>query len=270
MISGFQRKDRYNIEDLLNIMALLRSDNGCPWDREQTHQSIRKNFIEETYEVAEAIDNDDPDLLCEELGDVLLQVVFHARMEEEAGRFAFDDVCHQICTKLIHRHPHIFADVVAESAEEVLKNWEDIKKEEKKQTTQTEVLRSVPKVLPALIRSAKVQHRAAKIGFDYPDIHWAMKDLDSEVEELRQALASGDVDAMYEELGDLLFSAVNVARLAKVDAEQSLIAYSEKFINRFEQVERLAMEKGVDIGNASMDKLDLLWKESKNILNSQN
>lgn len=266
MISGFQPKDRYGIDDLLTIMALLRSENGCPWDREQTHKSIRKNFIEETYEVVEAIDNGDKTLLREELGDVLLQVVFHAQMETEAGQFSFEDVCHDICSKLILRHPHIFSNVIANTSDEVLNNWEDIKKQEKNQATQTETLRSVPKVLPALMRSAKVQQRAAKAGFDYPDMDWAMKDLVSEVEELRRALLDGNSEEVFEELGDLLFSVVNVARFAKVDAEECLTAASEKFIDRFEQVERLAEEKGVNMADSSMDKLDLLWKESKDIL----
>lgn len=171
----FAFKETYSIEDLLAIMRILRGENGCPWDREQTHQSIRNNFIEETYEAVEAIDNSDPVLLEEELGDVLLQVVYHAEMEREAGRFSFEDVADGICQKLIQRHPHIFGDVVAGTTDEVLDNWDEIKKKTKGQTTYTDTLKSVPKVFPSLMRAAKVQKRAAKSGFAYPDGNWAME-----------------------------------------------------------------------------------------------
>lgn len=259
----FTFKSRYHIEDLLEIMRMLRGEGGCPWDREQTHQSIRKNFLEETYEVLEAIDNNDPVLLREELGDVLLQVVFHAQMEDEIDRFNFDDVANDICVKLIERHPHIFGTVEADNADEVLKNWEEIKKKQKGQTTQTETLRAVPSVLPALMRSAKVQHRAARTGFDYPDITGALSDLKSELGELEDAIAAGDHDAVDEELGDLLFAAVNVSRFAKLDAEYSLSRSTEKFIERFSQVEALANEKGIDMKTAGIDNLNELWAEAK-------
>lgn len=260
---NFTFKEKYNIQDLLDIMSALRSEQGCPWDREQTHSSIRKNLIEETYEVVEAIDNGDTTLLCEELGDLLLQVVFHAQMEKELGTFDFNDVCNGICQKLIERHPHIFADVIATTPAEVLSNWEDIKKRQKGQTTATETLRSVPKVLPALMRATKVQSRAAKTGFDYPDIHWAFSDLCSEVEELRQAIASGDKHSQEDELGDLLFSAVNVARYIHTDPEESLSKSCEKFIRRFEEVEAIALKQGIDIKQCSIDQLNTLWKQAK-------
>lgn len=259
----FQKKENYGIDDLLRIMELLRSEDGCPWDRVQTHQSIRKNFIEETYEVAEAIDQDDASLLKEELGDVLLQVVFHTEMEREAGRFNFDDVCDGICRKLILRHPHIFSDTVAETPEQVLSNWEDIKKVEKKHTTQAQVLRSVPRTLPALMRSEKVQARAAKVGFDYKDVTGALKDLRSEVAELEEAIAAGGQAAMAEELGDVLFSAANVARFIDVDSEQALGAASDKFVNRFTKVEKLAEERNIDMKSSDMELLDTLWREIK-------
>jgi len=259
----FLQKDNYKIEDLIQIMELLRSPGGCPWDRAQTHESIRRNFIEETYEVVEAIDNGDAALLKEELGDVLLQVVFHARMEQEQGTFDFEDVCDTVCKKLVFRHPHIFGDTVATTPDEVLSNWEDLKKAEKKQETQTQVLKSVPRVLPALMRSDKVQHRAAKAGFDYSGISWAMKDLRSEVEELSQALEESDDGHVCEELGDVIFSAVNVARFARVDSEEALTKACDKFIARFEKVEKLAQNKGIDISLADMDLLDNLWQEAK-------
>lgn len=259
----FQRKEQYRIQDLLDIMRLLRAPGGCPWDREQTHQSIRKNFLEETYEACEAIDNSDAVLLREELGDVLLQVVFHTEMERERGIFDFDDVCDGICKKLIVRHPHIFADVVADTPEAVLRNWEEIKKREKGQSTATETLQSVPRTLPALMRSEKVQHRAAKTGFDYPNTANAMADLRSEVDELSQAIAQGDSAAIAEELGDVLFSAANVARFTGVDSEQALTDSCDKFIRRFERVEKLAVEREIDMQQSDMDALNVLWREAK-------
>lgn len=260
----FKQKKQYGMDDLLHIMELLRAPGGCPWDREQTHQSIRKNFIEETYEAVEAIDTGDTALLKEELGDVLLQVVFHTQMEHEQGRFSFDDVCDGICKKLILRHPHIFSDTLAATSAEVLRNWEDIKKQEKQHTTQTQVLSSVPRTLPALMRSEKIQHRAAKVGFDYPDAHRAFADMCSEVEELEQAMESGKQEAVFEELGDLLFSVVNVSRFVSVDAEHSLEKACDKFTARFEQVELLAGSRNIDMSKAGIDLLDILWQEVKN------
>lgn len=263
MDKPFKFKESYSAQDLVEIMAVLRGENGCPWDREQTHKSIRKNFIEETYEVLEAIDKDDSGLLCEELGDVLLQIVFHSRMAEEYGRFDFDDVCDGICKKLIHRHPHIFSDVKVKDAAQVLDNWDNIKKEQKGQTTAYETLISVPKVLPALMRSTKVQSRAAKSGFDYPDINWALQDLESEVVELREAIVSLDTQNITEELGDLIFSAVNVARFSGVDAEEALSLSCEKFIHRFRIVEDIAAQRNIDMKNTDIHILNQLWIEAK-------
>ncbi len=261
----FSYKETYRVDDLLEIMKILRSENGCPWDREQTHQSIRKNLIEETYEAVEAIDREDTALLKEELGDVLLQVVFHAQMEAEAGRFNFDDIADGICKKLIVRHPHIFSTVVADTADEVLANWDRIKKQEKGQQTATDTLQSVSTALPALMRAQKVQQRAARAGFDYDTTAQALGDLESEVEEVKQALASACTDQIEEELGDLIFAAVNVARFSKLDAEEALTSATEKFIRRFAQVERLANQEQVDIQTAPLAELDRLWKEAKQI-----
>ena len=263
MTTDFSKKDRYTIEDLREIMKLLRSENGCPWDKKQDHHSIRNNFLEETYEVLEAIDQNDTEHLKEELGDVLLQVVFHAQMEDEEKRFNFDDVCDGICKKLILRHPHIFGDVKADDSETVLKNWDAIKKEEKGQKTATDTLESVPKVFPALMRSEKVQKRAARAGFDYPGISDALNDLKSEILELEQAIHEQDAENQKEELGDLLFSCVNVARFIKVDAEEALGSSCEKFIHRFAIVEQLAQEQGVNMAEASIDRLNELWYQAK-------
>ena len=263
MRKDFTVKEHYNIDDLLHIMYILRGQDGCPWDREQTHESIRKNMIEETYEVVEAIDRKNPDMLCEELGDILLQVVFHTQMEAEQNVFDFDDVCDGICQKLILRHPHIFADVVADTSEQVLKNWDEIKKKEKGQKTAGDTLRSVPAVLPALMRADKVQHRAAKTGFDYPDAQGALADLQSEIAELSEAMQGAGQEACCEELGDVLFSAVNVARLMHIDSEEALTRSTEKFMDRFEKVERIAAQRGMDMSASTMDELNALWAEAK-------
>jgi tetrapyrrole methylase family protein/MazG family protein len=259
----FQEKGSYGIDDLLTIMTLLRSPDGCPWDREQTHASIRKNFLEECYEAVEAIDTGDTALLREELGDVLLQVVFHAEMERERGSFDFGDVCDGICKKLILRHPHIFGDVTVRDSREVLENWDAIKKQEKQQNTHTDSLLSVPRILPALMRSEKVQGRAAKAGFCYPDISGAMEDLRSEVDELDQAIKKGATANIREELGDVLFSAANVARFAGADSEQCLTESCDKFISRFSKVEAMAKERKIDLIEADKPQLETLWQEAK-------
>ncbi len=259
----FIKKDRYDLNDLLRIMEILRSPGGCPWDREQTHQSIRSNLIEEAYEVIDAIDRQDTGGLKEELGDVLMQVAFHARMEEEAGRFAFDDVADGVCKKLIYRHPHVFGGVNASTSDQVLKNWDALKKVEKAQKTQTESMQSVPQTLPALMKSAKVQQKAARVGFDWPDAGGAFDKVAEELAELREAAAKGEQAACDEELGDLLFSVVNVSRFLHVDPEQSLSAATKKFISRFAVMEQIAAESGLKMESASINELDELWNEAK-------
>lgn len=259
----FVLKEKYDMEDLLEIMTILRSPGGCPWDREQTHQSIRNCFIEETYEAIEAIDTEDTDLLKEELGDVLLQVLFHAQIEKEAGRFDFSDVVNGIAQKMVERHPHVFGTGSVQDSEEVLVNWDAIKKRTKSQKTQTEVLRSVSKALPSLMRSQKVQQKAAKVGFDWPDITGALQKVEEETSELKEAVASGNPDACKEELGDLLFSAVNVARFLKTDSEEALSISCDKFIERFGKMERLAEQKGLAFADLDLKGLDVLWDEAK-------
>lgn len=259
----FERKDKYDIHDLLLVMRLLRSPEGCPWDRVQTHKSIRNDLLEEAYEVADAIDCSDSVALCEELGDLLLQVAFHAQIAQEDGDFGFDEVADGICKKLIYRHPHVFADVVADTPEQVLSNWGELKKIEKSQNTATDTLKSVPAAFPALMRAQKVQKRAAKVGFDWDSVQGAWDKLAEETEEVRQAVESEDADAVAEELGDLLFSAVNVSRFLKVNAEQALNGATDKFIARFAEVERLALERGIDMNTAGIEVLDALWDEIK-------
>ena len=259
----FQKKPKYGFEDLLQIMKMLRAPGGCPWDREQTHKSIRQNFIEETYEVIEAIDTEDRELLKEELGDVLLQVVFHSEMESEVGSFDINDVCDGICKKLIVRHPHIFADVKADTTDEVLSNWDKIKMQTKSQKTQSDAMDSVSKSLPSLMRSEKLQKKAAKVGFDWPDVSGALQKVEEETQELKKAIEDGDKKGMEEELGDLLFSVVNVSRFLKVDSEEALYHACDKFTNRFRMVEVLAKERGIAMESAPLSLLDSLWDEVK-------
>ncbi len=236
----FNPKDRYNMEDLTEIMALLRSPEGCPWDREQTHDSIRRNFIEEVYEAAEAIDRRDPGHLREELGDVLLQVVFHARIAQEGGRFDLSDVIDEVCKKLVRRHPHIFGGTAANTSEEALKNWDQIKKEEKGQKTAFQSLEQIPISLPALAYADKMQSRAAKGGWVFPQGEAAMDDLSRRLDLLRQAAARGE--KAEGELGELLFAAVQAGRVQGVDSEEALYRASRRFLEAFRQEEEARLK----------------------------
>lgn len=259
----FQFKDVYNITDLVRIMHILRAPNGCPWDRVQTHESIRQNFIEETYEAIEAIDKGDIPLLREELGDVLMQVIFHSVMEEETGNFSFDDVCNEVCQKLIIRHPHVFGNIEADTPEEVLKNWDAIKMQTKSQESYADSVDDVARSLPALMRAQKVQKRSAKSGMDFRNLADAAAKVPEEQQELFSAIESGDTVKTEEELGDLLFSVVNIARLAGVDAEQALYRSTDKFAKRFRAVEELAQQRDIDMKNAPDSLIDSLWEEVK-------
>lgn len=263
MQSDFIFKEKYDNDDLLKIMRILRSENGCPWDREQDHHSIRNNFIEEAYEAVEAIDTEDTELLKEELGDVLMQVIFHSIMEEEIGSFNFDDVADGVCKKLIVRHPHVFGDVQADTSDEVLKNWDRIKKETKNQKSYTDTLLSVPKNLPALMRSTKVQQRAARAGFDWDNADGAMDKIKEETAELEAAMQKGSSEEIENELGDLLFSVVNLSRFVDVNSEEALTRSCEKFIRRFDTIEKLANERGINMTESSLEELDKLWDEAK-------
>ena len=238
----FEQKDKYSVADLLRIMEILRAPDGCMWDRAQDHHSIRQNFIEETYEVCEAIDDEDTEHLKEELGDVLLQVVFHAQMEKEKGVFDMDEVAGGICKKLIFRHPHIFGDVKVGSTDEILSNWDDLKRKEKKQETDTSTLESVSKSLPSLIRAQKLQKKAAKVGFDWPDVSGALDKVEEELAEVRAAIGGdGDVE---EEIGDLIFAVTNVSRFVKVDSERAAEKTCNKFVRRFADMEQQAKAQG--------------------------
>ncbi len=261
----FNQKDNYNIDDLIEIVKLLRSENGCPWDKVQTHKSIKKDFLEEVCEVIEAIELDNTALLREELGDVLLQVVFHSSIETDAGNFNFDDVCDEVCKKLILRHPHVFANTVADSVDEVLNNWNSIKKVEKGQDTYTDTLKSVARTLPALMKAQKVGKRATRAGMDFQSLADVVSSMESEKAELDEAIISKDSERIFDEFGDLLFACVNIARHLQIDAEQALIQATDKFINRFEKTEVLAKKEfpDTDMNQLSPEQLDELWKRVK-------
>ncbi len=259
----FKEKNNYNFDDLVEIVKILRSPGGCPWDREQTHKSIRSNFIEETYEAIEAIDTEDTELLKEELGDVLLQVALHSQIESEKESFNINDVCDGVCKKLIIRHPHVFGNVEADTTEQVLNNWDNIKMKTKSQKSQAQAMQSVSKSLPSLMRSTKIQQKAAKTGFDWDSADGALEKLFEECNELKAAILSNDEENQREELGDVLFSAVNVARLLNIDSEHALYDACDKFTDRFSKVESLANERGIDMKTASLSELDSLWDEVK-------
>ena len=255
------KAEHYTNDDLILIMQLLRGEGGCPWDREQTHKSIRNNLLEETYEVIEAIDTENSELLREELGDLLLQVVFHAQMEAEAGNFTFNDVADEICRKLIHRHPHIFSDIQVSGTEQVLSNWEEIKNKEKSRERVTDRLRAVPRMLPALMRGAKVGKRAS--CFDFPSADAVMDKVYEEADEVKAALATGDISKIDEEIGDLLLTVSSLARHAGVDPEGAMMRATDKFIDRFEVLEEQVIAAGLDINKMTMDELDAIWEKNK-------
>lgn len=255
------KKGKYTFEDLCLLAELLRAEGGCPWDREQTHKSIRKDIIEETYEVIEAIDKDDPCLLREELGDLLWQVVFHAQLEREENRTDMSDIIHDVCAKLVHRHPHVFGNVVADTSDVVLSNWEKIKTEEKQRNTVTSKLESVPPALPALMRAQKVGKRAP--FFDFENADAVLEKLEEETSELKDAIACGERAAIGEEFGDLLFTAVSLARKLGLDAEESLTRATEKFIERFSRLEAEVISEGKDITMLPMAELDAVWDRIK-------
>ena len=255
----FKEKENYTFDDLVEIVRILRAPNGCMWDREQTHESIRRNFIEETYEVIEAIDTKDTELLKEELGDVLLQVVFHACIEQENNVFDINDVADGVCKKLIYRHPHVFAKTDVNSTEEILTNWDALKQKEKNQKTVTDSLKSVARSLPSLIRAEKIQKKAAKAGFDWQNVNQAIDKVREELDEIQNA----NENTINEEVGDMLFAAVNVARILKVEPEQALEKASDKFIVRFERVEKT--EK--NLADLSFDELLSLWKQARECKN---
>lgn len=258
---------RRSFARLHEIVGILRSPEGCPWDREQTHDSIRKNLIEETYEVLETIDEDDPDHMKEELGDLLLQIMLHSQMEEEVGTFTVYDVIQELNDKLIFRHPHVFGDKAAGNAEEALRNWDGMKAEEKRrkgiQPERESALSGVPRDLPALMKAYKLQKKAAKVGFDWDNIEDVLAKIAEELEELRQAIQEGTGEERMLELGDLLFAAVNVARFIDADPEEALTRTNRKFIERFRYIEDSLHKQGRTASDSTLDEMERLWQEAK-------
>lgn len=262
-MESFKTKGNYDFEDLVSIIRLLRSEDGCPWDREQTHESIKKNLIEETYEVIEAINKKDDDLLLEELGDLMMQVIFHSEMAAEKGKFDIHDVSDAVCKKLVLRHPHVFGDVEVNDVEDVLSNWDSIKRKTKGHKTTVSAMDSVPRELPALMRSTKIQKKAKEAGFDWQDITGVLEKLDEETAELKAAISSEDYTSIGEELGDLLFTLTNLSRFTGHDAEEALTESTDKFVKRYAVVEELALKEGINLKKADLSQLNRLWDIAK-------
>lgn len=254
----------YSFDDFMNIIRKLRSKEGCPWDREQTHESLKTCLIEECYETLEAIDNKDNENLCEELGDILLQVALHTAIAEETDEFHIEDVISMETEKMIRRHPHVFGDVVVENSESVIKNWDEIKKKEKKAKNIAEEVLDIPKAFPAMIRAEKVQKKASKSGMDLEGVGHSFQKVEEELKELKESIEIGDKSSIEDEFGDVLFSIVNLSRFLQLNAENSLTNATNKFINRFVDVFALAESRGQSLCELSPMEQDVLWREVKN------
>lgn len=264
IVLDFLCKESYDLRDFVALVSYLRSSNGCLWDQVQTHESIRRNFLEETYEACEAIDAGDLVHMREELGDVLMQVLFHTDIEREAGHFDIGDVADAACKKLVYRHPHVFRRDEPDAPD-----WDTMKQRERAQTTTAEAMDSVARSLPALWRCDKIQAKAAKTGFEWPDVHAALDKVDEETRELRAAVASGDTEAIGDELGDLLFAAVKVARFAGIDPEQAAHAACEKFIRRFSAMETAAANDGTALEQCTLAQMLSLWQQAKQTVSAE-
>lgn len=250
--------------ELVEIMARLRGQNGCPWDRQQTHESLKPYLVEEAYEVLEAIDEEEPAKLCEELGDLTLQVVFHAQLAEEAGAFTIADVLAAICEKLKRRHPHVFGDVVAETAQEVLFNWEQIKQTERRRFQgKASLLDGVPRELPALLRAHRLQEKASRVGFDWSEAREVLQKVEEEMSELRAAMDGQAPERVEAELGDLLFALVNLGRFLAVNPEEALRKTIARFIRRFQYIEEALARRGQTPGKVTLQEMDALWEQAK-------
>ncbi|MDI6728002.1 MAG: nucleoside triphosphate pyrophosphohydrolase [Thermodesulfovibrionales bacterium] len=250
-----------NFQKLLDIMSALRSENGCPWDKEQTRESLKPFLIEETYEVLEALDEDDPEKIKEELGDLLFQIVFHCQMAKERGEFDIDDVIKKISDKMIARHPHVFGEEKFETSEEVVKQWEERKREEGK--LMESILEGIPKELPSLLRAQRLQARAARVGFDWKRVEDVMEKLDEELKEFGAALKSKSQKEIEDELGDVFFVLVNVSRFVGVNPEDALRKTISKFISRFRYIEMKAADAGKRLSDMTLEEMDALWDEAK-------
>ena len=256
-------KNKKDFYDLVDTIEILRSENGCAWDREQTHESIKNALLEEAYEVIEAIEDDNIDGLIEELGDVLLQVVFHSIIGKEDGYFNISDVIEAITSKMIYRHPHVFGDAAANTSNEVLDNWDELKKKEKSYETLTEEINGIAKTLPALIKAHKVQKKVSKVGFDFESVNEAVKKIEEEINEVLDVYKTNNREKIINEVGDLLFACVNVSRLLNVDEEEALNKSTKKFIKRFSFIEENILKQGKDLKSVTLDEMNALWEDSK-------
>jgi len=259
-----ETESQHPVARLREIVARLRAPGGCPWDREQTHTSLRGALIEEGYEVIDAIEREDDENLKEELGDLLLNVVMHAQIADERGAFAIEEVAAHVCEKMIRRHPHVFGDKQADTSGQVLRQWEQIKRTEKGGLS-AGLLDGMATALPALLRAQNVQKKAGRAGFDWPDVAPVFDKLEEEIGEVREAIASGDTKAVEHEVGDILFSAVNLARKLGVDAETALASTTNRFIRRFQAVERDLAKTGRRVENTPLAELDRIWDKIKKL-----
>ena len=253
----------YSFTDFMDIIRRLRGKEGCPWDREQTHESLKSCLIEECYEAIEAINNQDVDNLCEELGDVMLQVALHSAIAEEKQAFTIDEVISSVSEKMIRRHPHVFSDITVSDSQSVINNWEEIKKKEKKSENIVDEITSIPKALPATIRAEKIQKKAAKAGFEFECYEQVLDKVYEELDELKNAVKLGEESQIQDEFGDVLFSMINLSRYLHLNAENSLTNSTNKFINRFVDVFSLAEKQGKNLYNLSPAELDALWRKVK-------
>lgn len=255
----FTQKDRYELTDFISLITFLRSEDGCPWDRVQTHESIRRNLLEEAYELCEALDENDSVHMKEELGDVLMQVLFHTSIEADAGHFDLDDVADGACKKLVSRHPNLFG-------EKTEKDWDQLKQDERGEKSTASAMASVAKSLPALWRAEKIQKKAAKVGFDWPDIHDALEKIEEETQELREGIDRNDMDNMVEEVGDLIFAAVDVARMCGIDPEFAVHRACEKSMRRFAFIEQEANRQGKRMEDMTLGELEALHQQARQTL----
>ena len=262
----WEYKEKYGLEDFIRLIDVLRGPGGCPWDIKQTHESLKHNVVEEAWEVVDAINEGSEAHLREELGDLLMQVIFHASISKEHGGFTLDDISDEAVKKLVQRHPHVFGSVKADTPDEVLTNWDAIKRADRGQQSAASAMDGIPRGLPGLMRSEKIQSKAAKYGFDWPDVSGAMDKLREETAELQEGIDAGDIENIKEEIGDALFSVVNVARFYKLDTEECMHAACEKFIRRFRYLEEGAAREGLRLEDMTLGQMERIYQEARHEL----
>lgn len=252
-----------DFDRLVSVFERLRAPGGCPWDAEQDHKSIARSVIEEAHELFEAIETGDIPHMREELGDILLQVIFHSIIARDQGEFTLADVINELRDKLIYRHPHVFADAKADTSTEVIKNWEILKQREKGKSDRESILDGIPDSLPSLLSARKIQSVVSRVGFDWQDVHGVLQKLKEEISELSEAIEKGSAESMEEEMGDLLFSMVNLARISRIDPESALRRTNRKFRKRFSMIEKEAKKRGVSLDEMTLEEMDSIWEKAK-------